>query len=435
MTRSSLAAKRNWAAVGLGAVVVAGLAWHFSPGLPVLFGPSASASTKKLGHELFVKEWAVNDPLAHGDGLGPVFNDRSCVACHNQGGVGGGGDNSHNVTNFHVVPGGANMEFIDGTVHANAASPQFMESFELVRKKFPVVRGRIEVINHCSVSIPDFDPVSSESIQTTALFGAGWIDRISPKSILANRRTNQVAGALREFKLEFDTIPAGRARILDDGRVGKFGWKGQFATLEEFVAAACGNELGLSTPLADQAKPIHVADYAETKPDLNRKQFRALTAFVDTLPRPVEVLPTDAVLRDQAVLGKTLFTQVGCAICHVPDMGGVKGVYSDFLLHRIFEDNGPGGGSGYNGPAQQVPDAPINRPAPDEWKTPPLWGVADSAPYMHDGSSATLKDAIHRHGGSARNVRDAFRNLQPDQQAAVIEFLKTLKAPPEAMRQ
>ena len=46
----------------------------------------------KLGLDLFTHEWQPSDPLCHGgDGLGPVYNETSCVACHGQGGVGGVG--------------------------------------------------------------------------------------------------------------------------------------------------------------------------------------------------------------------------------------------------------------------------------------------------------------------------------------------------------
>src|SRR5262245_11590931 len=81
----------------LAVAAVGGGGWWLAPGLPVWLGPSASAEEKAEGRVLFAREWTVADPMAHGDGLGPVFNDRSCVACHFQGGVGGGGDNDHNV--------------------------------------------------------------------------------------------------------------------------------------------------------------------------------------------------------------------------------------------------------------------------------------------------------------------------------------------------
>ncbi len=427
MRKLPLHQQRKWFALGLAVVLGLGLAWTFSPGLPVMFGPYASASTKQAGYELFMHEWQPNDPLAHGDGLGPVFNDKSCVACHNQGGVGGGGDNSHNVSTFTVLANSRDGEFHEGTIHANASDPRFTESFELVRNRFPVIKGGTRVEGHCSYMVADVDPLQHGSVQSTALFGAGWIDRISPKAISSNRRGNLISGALREMKLEFDTIPAGRSRVLPDGRIGKFGWKAQFATLDEFVAAACSNELGLGTPKAEQARSLAQPDYTVEDADLNRKQFRALVAFVDTLPRPAEVDLGDA----RAVQGKELFKQVGCAVCHLPDIGGVRGVYSDFLLHRIVDQNA-GGGSSYGPPGRDLP-LPPDRPHPDEWKTPPLWGVADSAPYMHDGGASTLESAIGRHGGDAKPVRDAYQKLTRDEQAALVAFLKTLKAPSNAI--
>src|SRR5262249_8499563 len=158
------------------------------------------------------------------------------------------------------------------------------------------------------------------AVQTTALWGAGWVDRISPKAILRNQRGNALSGVVRELQADFDAIPAGRARSLPGGRTGKFGWKAQFATLEEVVAAACANELGMGTLKSEQATQIG-SSYPEVKPDLNRKQLKQLVAFVDTLPKPVETLPDSGPERDKAVRGKDLFTSTGCAICHVPDMG------------------------------------------------------------------------------------------------------------------
>lgn len=430
MSKLPIDIRRKWFGLGLAGLVTIAVLWFFSPGLPVLFGPSASASTKQAGYELFAHEWQPNDPLSHGDGVGPVFNANSCVACHFQGGAGGGGPVANNVLNYEVLPSSRDPEFRSGTIHAAATSKEFKESFDIVRRRYPIIRGGTRNEGHCTYVVPDVDPLRTESIQTTALFGAGWIDRISSKAIASGRRKNLLGNLVREMKTDFESVGAGRARVLPDGRIGKFGWKAQFATLEEFVAAACANEVGLGTPISQQAQPIG-ATLPEVKPDLNRKQFKQLVAFVETLPRPVEMIPDSGYDRDQVLRGKELFSSVGCAVCHVPDLGGVKGVYSNFLLHRL-DDGVPGGGSGY-GPA--LPDFPIPDELPriDEWKTAPLWGVADSAPYMHDGASPTLASAILRHGGDARTVREAYRKLQNEEQNALIAFLMSLKAPPDAM--
>jgi CxxC motif-containing protein (DUF1111 family) len=64
-----------------------------------------------------------------------------------------------------------------------------------------------------------------------------------------------------------------------------------------------------------------------------------------------------------------------------------------------------------------------------EWRTPPLWGVADSAPYLHDGRAETLLEAISLHGGEAHATRERFLLLPLRDRQAIIAFLKTLVAP------
>jgi CxxC motif-containing protein (DUF1111 family) len=407
--------------------------WAFADGLPVWWGPSASAAEIAAGRELFEHEWTANDPLASGDGLGPVFNARSCAACHFQGGVGGGGEVFHNVTQFEVLPQPGKNEYLTGALHADGVTKTDRESFKLLRSMYPIVTFPASPPpppgEHCGYSPrpkPPFDPIRTVNVQTTALFGIGWLDRISPKAITANAQKRGAKLAVAELTGNFDGVPVGRVPYTADGRVGKFGWKGKFATLEEFVAAACANELGLGTPSTPQAKPLHKPTAANVSPDLSKEQFHNLMAFVDTLPKPVEVAtPTSK-------RGKEVFASVGCAACHVPDMGGVKGVYSDFLLYTLDDPSPSGGFADYGAEPPPENARPSTAPAPQEWKTPPLWGVADSAPYMHDGSATTLRDAIMRHHGDAKSVTVAYQKLPADDQAAVIAFLESLKAPPDA---
>jgi cytochrome c peroxidase len=439
MHSESLARGRRWCGAGLVLASGLGLMWFFSPGLPVLWGPRASAALKEAGKTLFEHDWQPSDPLAGGDGLGPVFNARSCVACHFQGGVGGGGPNQRNVLTFETRPSLRDPEIHQGVVHTFAVEKSYKETEETVRRLFPVIPGGRRTVHadcgSATVQVPDFNPVRMESVNTTALFGAGWIDRISTKSITHNHTRQLLDGAAREFQMDFSALDPGRARILADGRVGKFGWKAQFATLEEFVAAACANEMGLGNPLMEQAKPLRKPDYPAVPPDLDRKQFAALVAYVDTLPRPVEMVPEDPREQDRALRGKGLFYSIGCAVCHTPDVGGVKGVYSDFLLHRVEDPSAAAGGSdsyGNGPPPPQALPLPDEHPLPAEWKTPPLWGVANSAPYFHDGRAPTLKAAILRHAGSARRVTEAYKQLPRKDQEALVVFLKTLQAPPDA---
>jgi CxxC motif-containing protein (DUF1111 family) len=249
--------------------------------------------------------------------------------------------------------------------------------------------------------------------------------------IIAEERRQRLRWGMVGPKSE--DAPVGRALRLKDGRIGKFGWKAQSASLSDFVQAACANELGLSNPGQAQPRPLGYLTYASQKSgyDLTQKQCDQITAFCGSLPRPVEQAPTDALERDLAESGKKLFSTIGCASCHTPNMGSVEGVYSDLLLHRMGRELV--GDGDYNEPPRRQQNEEDEKkatgPLPDEWRTPPLWGVADSAPYLHDGRAPTLADAITEHGGQATASRNKYKALSPNEQKQVVAFLKTLRAP------
>ena len=311
--------------------------------MPVLREPSAPPQLKQTGLELFRHEWEPNDPQALGDGLGPVYNARSCVACHSQGGIGGAGDNSHNVTLFEAFPTKDRPEIKGGLVHRFATNNQFLEGSKDLQNLFPLIPRVTLVINGCQAEIRDFNPVHLQQVNPISLFGAGWVDRISEQDIRKESGKTSRAVIWRELGGDFRITTTGRLHILPDGRVGKFGWKAQFATLQEFVAAACANEIGLGNPVMPQARSMACGSEPATTNDLDPERFGALVAFVGTIPRPIEVVPDDARQREQAVRGRRLFDSIGCAVCHIPDMGGVRGVYSDFLLHRMGDPDASAG--------------------------------------------------------------------------------------------
>ena len=428
MNQSMLQQIRRKVGYWLLGLTTLGVVWVLTPGLPVWSAPRASAGVKAVGLSLFKHEWQPYDPIASdkGDGLGPVFNARSCVECHSQGGVGGGGDNSHNVVAFEAFPTVDRPEVKGGLVHKFAVDNHFVEGHEVLKQLFPIVPHGLRIESGCQVITRDFDPVHIQHVNSTALFGAGWVDRISGKTIRHQGMRTATASIARELNSDFSGTVPGRIRILPGGRVGKFGWKAQFASLEEFVAAACANEIGLGNPRMEQAKPMVKWKYPQVERDLNDGQFRALVAFVDTLPRPVESTSGESAQREKAEHGKMLFRQIGCAACHTPDVGGVAGVYTDFMLHRL-DDRDKGG-------YRETPPVPFPNdvPLPEEWKTPALWGVADSAPYFHDGSASTLEIAVDRHHGDAANVTATYQHLPTSDRVAIISFLKTLKAPTDA---
>ncbi|MSR56999.1 MAG: c-type cytochrome [Planctomycetaceae bacterium] len=419
----------------IGTAAAAGVALVWLGGLLFSSGGQATAEALAAGREMFLHEWQVNEPFganrdplvaATGDGLGPVFNAKSCVACHFQAGVGGAGLNKQNVLAFDVVATKTNPKFHAGVVHAASIGDRNQESPSEVNTLFPIVQGEQRRIAGCTITIPDFNPVSFIPINPPALFGSGDVDRISDQAIRGYQRSRQLAIYPQEIRGNFSATPAGRLRVLPGGRVGKFGWKAQFATLDEFVASACAVEIGLSNPKRRQDRPHQQGEDRDSAMDMSADQLFSLTAYTGSLARPLRVLPDDSAGRVAVERGEALFSTVGCADCHTPTLGGVAGMYSDLLLHKLEEDRNGAGGYGRINPDLPIPD---DQPLPNEWKTPALWGVADSAPYFHDGASPTLESAILRHGSQAKNVTERFQLLPPADQQAVIRFLKTLRAP------
>ena len=177
------------------------------------------------------------------------------------------------------------------------------------------------------------------------------------------------------------------------------------------------------------------------------------------LPAPAAITTDNAALRDALQSGEKLFAKVGCAACHTPQLGTVAGIFSDLLLHDMGPDSGDSGNYGVFIPdstgsdsedpipeltavqiqggripvsnsqtLQTIPDD-LKGAASQEWRTPPLWGVRDSAPYLHDGRAKTLEQAIAMHGGEGHQSAINFFHLSKADQTRVLSFLRTLVAP------
>lgn len=362
------------------------------------------------GKKLFQHVWTPGDRLAgHGDGLGPVFNAQSCAECHFQGALGGSGPNEHNVQSFEIVPSAAGQPVQAGVVHALAVQSDLLESSR--HAKFVLGNPQVPIRSISTGKQFTTDAFRVAWLNTPALWGDGLIDRISPRDLAAAPGGN------------------GRLRTLPDGRVGKFGWKSQFASLHDFVAAACAVELGLSNSQRAQQVPTEFRDAQRPKPDMTDGQVRSLTEFVASLPAPQQVLPTDQTARAEVYRGRSLFNNLGCVQCHTQDVGPAQGVFSDFRLHRVIDSTLQIPGNCIRQDAELVIALPREYPQLQEWKTPPLWGLADTAPYWHDGSAPNLNAAILKHGQDAEQVKEKYRRLPAEDQEAVIAFLKTLRAP------
>jgi len=147
-----------------------------------------------------------------------------------------------------------------------------------------------------------------------------------------------------------------------------------------------------------------VADPEATAADADN-----LTFYMSLLAAPEGKVPENAALAAQ---GEALFADLNCSGCHLPDLGGVP-AYSDLLLHDVADSASP---------LVEQDDGVL----PTEFRTPPLWGVVDTAPYLHDGSAPSLHDAVLGHYGEALASRRAYEALSDADRAALQVFLESL---------
>lgn len=427
--------------------------------LLVFLSGSALAGRKEKspaagGQELFERVWQpVYGPQAGGDGLGPLFNERSCIACHFQGGIGGSGPNKNNVAVMTVTfPRIAqdldalratavdlHAGFADGrtiVLHRFSTRPDAYARFEAglfslhsLDRGGPVDQAAVaEKVffnpRHKPIESFKIDDVTFDISQrnTTPLFGLGLIDAIPRKVMesVAERQASEGLGVGGRF-------------------VGRFGWRGQIVDLSGFNRGACVTELGLTVSTQPQTADPSATDKESTTStlDLTDRQCDDMTAFVASLPAPRRLKGGDPAEEAAIRAGERHFSSVGCATCHRPTLGPVKGIYSDLLVHSMGErlaDPSP------------APSAPFGNVVPNyyggsgwilkseaiylqQWKTPPLWGLRDSGPYLHDGRADTVEQAITAHGGEARNSVRLYAALSKGAQAHLLKFLSTLAAP------
>src|SRR5205807_2464908 len=127
----------------------------------------------------------------------------------------------------------------------------------------------------------------------------------------------------------------GRISRTRDGQIARFGWKAQIARLHEFVRGACATELGLEVPGHSQVpSPLAPSEKAKGL-DMTEAECDELVAYIRALPAPVAVDPSGPQGTQDIREGRRLFADVGCADCHTPTLGDVRGIYSDLLLHDM----------------------------------------------------------------------------------------------------
>ena len=331
-------------------------------------------------------------------GLGPIFNRDSCVACH--GGPAVGGSSPINVTRF-------------GTITNGVFDPLTGLGGSLLQERSITPESREVVPPQALIRTPR---------NPTALFGLGLIDAIPDVTILAGVRTTPVDGVKGKASAVID-VPSGEAHI------GRFGWKAQQATVLAFAADAYLNEMGITNrffpaenaPNGDAAKLAAADQIADPEDQIDpltgKGDIDKVADFMRFLAPPPPV-PLSA----SASQGRNIFNQVNCHLCHKPTMmtgphpvpalsNKAVNLYSDLLLH----DMGALGDRIVQGDASG-----------SEMKTPPLWGLRASAPYLHDGRAPSVDAAIRAHDGEAKGSRDRYNALSPPQRQQLLDFLNSI---------
>lgn len=312
------------------------------------------------------------------EGVGPLFNGDACRSCH-----------------FDPVIGGAGPSGVDAMRQGSFTGFTFSEpsaGTALPRHAVNAVR-------------PQADPDANffEPRQTPSALGLGLLERVPRETIEALADPSDDDG---------DGI-AGRAHVLEDGRLGRFGWKANVPSVREFVRDALGGELGLTVPGEPGSSFGTAEDDDETPdPEADKATIDEMTAFIVLLAPPPRTR-VDPALEDR---GELIFGEAGCGDCHVPTLQTVDRVdvhaYSDLLLHDIAEP----GALGIEEGAAGIHD----------FRTAPLWGLGRTAPYLHDGRASTIEEAIARHAGEASGARDHVGALNSTDRDALLTFLRSL---------
>jgi CxxC motif-containing protein (DUF1111 family) len=349
---------------------------------------TSAAAPEERGRKLFDHDFAVSE------GLGPFFNADSCRACHLNPDLGGAGP-----ADVDVVRQGARLSISVASLLPSNLPPVLPPTDAPVMVPRHVLAGRARPALSRQANV-------FERRQTPTTFGLGLIDSVSESAILANADPEDA---------NRDGI-SGRARVLPDGRLGRFGWKANFATLADFTVDALANELGLTVPEAlthANGRRIGASqdDDGVADPEVPGPDVQALTLFMATLPAPAR-RPVNA---EAETRGAVLFSTFSCAQCHRPSLkassGEVVPLYSDLLLHDVVP-----------------PQVGVIREdeAGRELRTPPLWGIRDTAPYLHDGRAETLDAAIRGHDLEALSSRRAYESASDGERADLVAFLQSL---------
>ena len=376
-------------------------------------GPIEDLSRAQLASFVAGDE-AFGERFVPATGLGPVFNQRACDACHP---ADGRGHPSTNLTRFgRGDPNDADsFDYLEGL-----GGPQLQDK---------------AIAGYARETLPA--GLSGVSIRGgPVVVGLGLVEAIPDAAILARADPDDTDGDGISGRPNFVPAPQYFQPIYDHYQprgglfLGRFGRKATAVTLLHQTVAAYKNDMGITSDFdpTDLYNPDVGAFTGDgvADPEVSAATVHAVVFYLRTL-RPPQRRGQD---RDDVRAGERLFSELGCAACHLPSFRSGPSpiaaldrkevpLYSDLLLHDMGSELADG--------------FPEGRATGREWRTTPLWGlgivenVLGGVPfYLHDGRTSDLSEAVLLHGGEAESARDAFANLSAADRDSLLAFLRSL---------
>jgi CxxC motif-containing protein (DUF1111 family) len=350
------------------------------------------------------------------DGIGPLFNNTSCISCHES--PRGTAEAQDTNTSTKVFGGQASQITELRAGHFNGATFTDQIGGSLVRDR----------ANDRSLQAHVLSGNEVQALRLTiSLAGDGYVEAIDSNTLqtIANAQPAAQRGTLIQVPV---LEAAGQTRT------GRFGWKDQQATLLSFAADAYSNEMGVTSRLLPtentfQGTSVQGGPFdGKTDPEDDANDIDAFTLFMRCLKAPPRG-PTNA----NTTNGQNVFNSIGCATCHVGTIttapagtvinGGALTVstalgdknihaFSDFLLHDV----GTGDGIVQNG----------GQGTRNQLRTAALWGIGARTRFMHDGTSLTVTAAIQRHANQGATAKNNFNALSAQNQSDLVAFIFSL---------
>ena len=394
----------------------------------------------ELGDKIFEQTFVAAPAPLYG-GLGPAFNNVSCVSCHHNDGKGiptAGQVNSSLLFRLSIVGSDAHGGALSvpgmGTqlqdVALQGVLPEARVNISYKEQVINYLDGNKAVLRNPVYTLySPYVPLPAQYMLSPRLapsvFGLGLLNNISEATLLSFADPDDK---------DKDGI-SGRPNYVYNPythkiEVGRFGLKANTSSLLVQVATAFQQDMGI-TNYVQPAESVHGQIQMNNLPvyagyDLSDSLLNAVFFYTKSLAVPARRDVENMTVKE----GALLFKQLNCSGCHIPTMYTEVDVtfpaishqrihpYTDLLLHDMGD-----------GLADKRPDYLATG---SEWRTAPLWGVGlfdktNGVPYyLHDGRARTLEEAILWHGGEAEKAKNKFMQLSKTERDALIIFLKSL---------